>query len=124
VATGSATAPAFVVLGIALVAVSNGAILARLADAPPLAIAAWRVGLATLVVLPLAVAAPREPRFNTQAVACAAGAGALLALHFATWIASLGRRSGSPCCNSQRAAAFRPAGRSPHSRWPSLVPPW
>jgi drug/metabolite transporter (DMT)-like permease len=90
VATGSATAPAFVVLGIALVAVSNGAILARLADAPPLAIAAWRVGLATLVVLPLAVAAPREPRFNTQAVACAAGAGALLALHFATWIASLG----------------------------------
>lgn len=79
----------FAVLGIALVAVSNGAIFARLADAPPLAIAAWRVGLALLVVLPLAVTAPRAEVAGRRALACAAGAGALLALHFATWIASL-----------------------------------
>ena len=79
----------FIVLGIALFAVSNGAILARLADAPALAIAAWRVGLAVLVVLPLALAAPRAPEAGARAIACAAGAGALLALHFATWIASL-----------------------------------
>jgi drug/metabolite transporter (DMT)-like permease len=85
----AARAAPFIVLGIALVAVSNGAIFARLAAAPPLAIAAWRVGLALLVVLPLAAAAPRPAAASHRAIAFAAGAGALLALHFATWIASL-----------------------------------
>jgi len=85
---GNRVAP-FVVLGIALVAVSNGAIFARLADAPPLAIAAWRVGLALLVVLPLALAAPWPRGVSRRSLGLAAGAGALLALHFATWIASL-----------------------------------
>ena len=79
----------YVVLGIALLAVSNGAIFARLAVAPPLAIAAWRVGLAVLVVLPLAFTAPRQAAANWRSTAFAAGAGALLAVHFATWIASL-----------------------------------
>ena len=79
----------YVVLGIALLAVSNGAIFARLAAAPPLAIAAWRVGLALLVVLPLALTAERPARASRAAYACAVGAGALLAVHFATWIASL-----------------------------------
>ena len=79
----------YVVLGIALLAVSNGAIFARLAAAPPLAIAAWRVGLALLVVLPLALTAGRPARASRAAYACAVGAGALLAVHFATWIASL-----------------------------------
>jgi drug/metabolite transporter (DMT)-like permease len=79
----------FLVLGIALLAVSNGAIFARLADAPPLAIAAWRVGLALLVVLPVAAAAPSSTRASRAALVRAAGAGALLAVHFATWIASL-----------------------------------
>ena len=79
----------FIVLGIALLAVSNGAIFARLAVAPPLAIAAWRVGLALLVVLPLAFAAPRTAAGNSRSIVFAAGAGALLAVHFATWIASL-----------------------------------
>ncbi len=82
-------AAAFLVLGIALFAVSNGAIFARLADAAPLAIAAWRVGLATLVVLPLALFAPRPGTASAASIALAVGAGALLALHFATWIASL-----------------------------------
>lgn len=88
-AGGVSRATPFIVLGIALLAVSNGAIFARLAAAPPLAIAAWRVGLALLVVLPLAIAAPRPAAANMRAVAFAAGAGALLAIHFATWIASL-----------------------------------
>ncbi len=76
-------------LGVALLAVSHGAIFARLADAAPLAIAAWRVGLAVLVVLPLAFAAPHREGTGFASIAYAAGAGALLALHFATWIASL-----------------------------------
>lgn len=79
----------FLVLGVALIAVSHGAIFARLADASPLAIAAWRVGLAVLVVLPLAITAPRRDDRRLAPPAFAAGAGALLALHFATWIASL-----------------------------------
>ena len=79
----------YAVLGVALLAVSNGAIFARLADAPPLAIAAWRVTLALVVVLPLALAAPWPRAANRRSLAFAAGAGALLAIHFATWIASL-----------------------------------
>jgi drug/metabolite transporter (DMT)-like permease len=75
------------VLAIALVAVSNGAIFARLAAAAPLAIAAWRVGLALLVVLPVALLPPRG--FDRRGLLFATGAGAFLALHFATWIASL-----------------------------------
>jgi drug/metabolite transporter (DMT)-like permease len=79
----------YVVLGIALLAVSCGAIFARLADAPPLAIAAWRVGLALIVVMPFAAAGIVGARTSKRGRALAAGAGILLAAHFATWIASL-----------------------------------
>ncbi len=79
----------YAVLGVALLAVSNGAIFARLADAPPLAIAAWRVTLALVVVLPLALSVRLPQAATRHSLACAAGAGAMLALHFATWIASL-----------------------------------
>jgi drug/metabolite transporter (DMT)-like permease len=84
-----ARAAPFIVLGIALLAVSNGAIFARLAAAPALAIAAWRVGLALIVVLPLAFFAPRPQISSPASMARAAWAGVLLALHFACWIASL-----------------------------------
>ena len=86
--TAQRAAP-YAVLAIALLAVSNGAIFARLAQAPPLAIAAWRVSLALLVVLPIAATAPRAGGLDRRNLAFAAAAGALLALHFATWIASL-----------------------------------
>jgi drug/metabolite transporter (DMT)-like permease len=89
----AARAVPFVVLGIALLAVSNGAIFTRLAAAPPLAIAAWRVALSLLVVLPLALTAPRPAVGSRAAIAFAAAAGALLAMHFAAWIASLGHTS-------------------------------
>ena len=79
----------YLVLGIALLAVSHAAIFARLADAAPLAIAAWRLGIACLVVLPLAVTGTRGGGLSLRPMALATGAGALLALHFATWIASL-----------------------------------
>jgi drug/metabolite transporter (DMT)-like permease len=79
----------YVVLGIALLAVSCGAIFARLAEAPPLAIAAWRVGLALVVVMPFAAAGIVGAGTSKRARALAAGAGILLASHFATWIASL-----------------------------------
>lgn len=79
----------YLVLAIALLAVSHAAIFARLADAAPLAIAAWRLGIACLVVLPLAVTGTRAGGLSLRPMALATGAGALLALHFATWIASL-----------------------------------
>ena len=40
------------VLSLGVFAISTGAIFARMAEAPPLVIAAYRVGLATLFLLP------------------------------------------------------------------------
>ncbi len=80
----------YAVLGFALVAVSFGSIFARFADAPALVIAAWRVGLAALLVAPAALAfGHRRPGGTRADVALAIGAGMLLSVHFATWIASL-----------------------------------
>lgn len=80
----------YAVLALALVAVSFGSIFARFAEAPALVIAAWRMGLAALVVAPAAVAfGHRRPYGTRRDIALALGAGVLLALHFATWIASL-----------------------------------
>lgn len=78
-----------VVLGLSVLAVSHGAIFVRLADAPALAIAAWRVTLATLCFVLLNGSRPvwegieRPDRWRLLL------AGLLLAGHFATWIASL-----------------------------------
>ncbi|MCZ8131470.1 MAG: DMT family transporter [Steroidobacteraceae bacterium] len=77
------------VLAIAVLGMSHGAIFARLAEAEALAIAAWRLALATLVVLPLALAFGRLRAHSRRAELAAVLAGMLLALHFAAWIASL-----------------------------------
>ncbi len=71
----------------AVFAISWASILIRLAEAPSLAIAFWRVFFATAVFLPWA-ARPRGPTTRGTA-ALAVAAGALLAIHFATWIHSL-----------------------------------
>jgi len=110
-----AAAAPFLVLGIALLAVSHGAIFARLADAPALAIAAWRLTLASAVVIPCALAfgaRPAGPAHPARAIV----AGLLLALHFAFWIASLDHTSiarsvllvsTSPICRSTRCSGLR-----------------
>ena len=84
----------FAVLGIGLLAISFGAILARLAQGaglPSLAIAALRLGLAALIVTPVAWWQSRQVlrAMTRQQVLLALGAGFFLALHFATWIRSL-----------------------------------
>ena len=81
----------YLALGCGILAVSTGAIFARLADAPPLVIAAYRVGLATLVLIPLALWKARAELLNLsrREWALAVAAGFFLALHFATWISSL-----------------------------------
>ncbi len=78
-------------LSVGIAAISTGAIFARAADAPALSIAAYRVGLAALILAPFAAWKCREEisglsRADWKAVL---GAGFFLAVHFATWIASL-----------------------------------
>ncbi|MGD2269603.1 MAG: DMT family transporter [Desulfobacterales bacterium] len=74
-----------------VLAVSTGAIFARMADAPSLVIAAYRVGLATLLLTPIAWIKAREELLNLSKwdLKRAAMSGAFLAVHFATWISSL-----------------------------------
>ena len=84
----------FLVLGIGLMAISFGAILARVAQGhglPSLAIAALRLGLAALIISPLALWQSRRAlaSISRRQILLALGAGFFLALHFATWISSL-----------------------------------
>lgn len=74
-----------------VVAVSWAAIFIRLADAPPLSIAAWRLVLASLPLIGFALARRRDElgRLQRRELALLALSGVALALHFATWIASL-----------------------------------
>ena len=84
----------FVVLGIGLTAISFGAVLARLAQAEgvsSLAVATWRLGLAAIIVTPIALMQSRRDlaRLSGRQMLMACAAGFFLALHFATWISSL-----------------------------------
>lgn len=84
----------FIVLGVGLIAISFGAVLARIAQGggvPSLAIAAWRLGLAALIVTPLALIQSRHAlrALDRRQVGLTCAAGFFLALHFATWISSL-----------------------------------
>jgi drug/metabolite transporter (DMT)-like permease len=80
-----------VVLILGVVGVSTGSIFARLADAPALVTAAYRVGLASLILVPLAVWKARDELRNLSLpeIKLAVFAGFFLALHFASWISSL-----------------------------------
>lgn len=77
-------------LAFAVLCVSTGAIFARLADAAPLAMAAWRMTFATGLVSLALLRFGAEWRSLTRGdFLLGAGAGLCLALHFATWISSL-----------------------------------
>lgn len=74
-----------------ILALSTASVLIRLAEAPPLAVGAWRLGLATLILTPWAAG-----RFRREAPSLSRGdalrlvlSGLALAAHFAAWIASL-----------------------------------
>jgi len=74
-----------------VLAVSTGAIFARLAEAPALVIAAYRVGIAALILAPFAWWKARDElsRLSGRDLKLALLSGFFLALHFATWISSL-----------------------------------
>ncbi len=75
-------------LAAAVLAVSFGAPLARLAHAAPLAVAAWRMAIAAAIIVPVALlrGGLLPPRGQRRAAALS---GLLLGLHFGLWIPSL-----------------------------------
>jgi drug/metabolite transporter (DMT)-like permease len=81
------------VLLVGIVATSISSILIRLAqaEAPSLVVAAWRMILATAMLLPLCWQwrRPELARLDSGGWALATAAGLFLALHFASWISSL-----------------------------------
>ncbi|MFC2033702.1 DMT family transporter [Chloroflexota bacterium] len=81
----------YLVLAIGVVSVSTAAVFIRLADAPSLVIAAYRLCLASLIIVPVAWARSSDElrRLSRQNILLAMLSGAFLALHFALWIASL-----------------------------------
>jgi drug/metabolite transporter (DMT)-like permease len=81
----------YLVLSLAVVFVSFGSILVRLADAPALAVSFYRVALASLFLTPFAggEACRSWPTLTRRQWLLLLGAGVALALHFGTWIASL-----------------------------------
>jgi drug/metabolite transporter (DMT)-like permease len=80
-----------IILAIGILGVSTGAIFARLADAPALVTAAYRLGLASLILIPLAAWKARDELrdLSIQDIKLAVVSGFFLALHFASWISSL-----------------------------------
>lgn len=87
----TASANIYLVVFSGIMAISTGAIFARLADAPALVIAAYRVGLATLILSPYALVKLRGEltALSRKDLGFAALSGFFLAMHFATWISSL-----------------------------------
>ncbi len=80
------------VLLVSIVAVSTASILIRLTDAPPMAIATWRLFLSTLMLLPFFLANGGLAKVRAMErgdLLTLAGVGVVLAVHFATWITSL-----------------------------------
>jgi len=80
---------AWVLLAAGMLVASSSAILVRYAvDAEPLALSFWRCAAASLLLLPFSLRDLRAVR-RREVIVCAI-AGLFLAIHFATWIASIG----------------------------------
>ena len=77
------------VLVAALAAVSLAPVFVRLADAPGVVVAAYRMAIAAGVVVPLTLRGLRRTPLTRRMVLPTVAAGGLLAVHFATWITSL-----------------------------------
>jgi drug/metabolite transporter (DMT)-like permease len=85
--------PPLLVLAFGILAVSTASIFIRRAQvyAPSLVIAAYRLGIAALLLAPLALTRRRAElrRLTRLELGLAAGSGVFLAIHFAAWISSL-----------------------------------
>jgi drug/metabolite transporter (DMT)-like permease len=85
----------YFLLALAVVFISVGSILVRLTPAPALAVAFYRIAVATVIVAPFALGETRRslPALDPRARGLVLGAGGALALHFAAWISSLSHTS-------------------------------
>lgn len=81
----------YAAIAAAIVAVSTASILIRWSESDAITIAFYRLGFATLIVLPFAVIDRTTPlwRLARRDVLLMAGIGVVLAAHFALWITSL-----------------------------------
>ncbi|MFH1032483.1 MAG: DMT family transporter [Chloroflexota bacterium] len=81
----------YFVLAIGVISVSFAAIFIRLAEAPPLVIAAYRLSLASLIIVPITWVRSRKEliHLSRRNIMLALFSGVFLALHFGFWIASL-----------------------------------
>ena len=100
----------------AVLCVSTAAIFIRLAHAPPLAVAAYRLGLAAILFRTLAGPGllGEIGRLPRRTLTMLAGAGALLGAHFGVWIASL---SHTTLINSVVIVATQPLFAAMLSWW-------
>jgi drug/metabolite transporter (DMT)-like permease len=89
--------PPRLVLVVGVLAVSTASTFIRLAqaDIPSLAVAAWRLTLASVILAPVTLATRRAElrSLSRQEWLLAVGGGLVLALHFAAWITSLAMTS-------------------------------
>src|SRR4030043_2047954 len=76
-------------LPIGIIAISTASIFIKLCDAPVLVIAAYRMTLASLLLLPFASYRRVWKGWNGSELRWLILSGIFLALHFAFWIASL-----------------------------------
>jgi len=81
----------YAAIAAAIVAVSTASILIRWSTSDAITIAFYRLGFATLIVLPYAMIDRTTPlrRLSRRDVLLMAGIGVVLAAHFALWITSL-----------------------------------
>ena len=78
-------------MAVGVICVSFASLMIRLADAPPLVIAAYRLCLASIVILPVGLTRSRQQlrRLTWRDTSLMVAAGAFLAIHFGLWITSL-----------------------------------
>ena len=87
-------APLYLILTIGIIAISFGAILIRLThNVPVLTIAAWRLGAATLILIPFGLRPHYRSAVTAREWQLGMASGVFLAFHFLFWIASLEKTS-------------------------------
>ncbi|MBN1683264.1 DMT family transporter [Candidatus Bathyarchaeota archaeon] len=81
---------------ISIVAVSTASILIRLAEAPAMALATWRLTLSVIILLPFFIknnGIKKIIDMQSRELLTLIGVGFVLSIHFAAWITSLGYTS-------------------------------
>jgi len=84
--------PPNLVMLVSVSAVSTASILIRLTEAPPMAIASWRLLISTLILIPFFIKRGGFTKLRAMGIGdllALAGVGVALAVHFASWITSL-----------------------------------